>query len=241
MTQGPNNPTEKDGDDKNRHQRQQSREVIETILLDPFSTRAVTSAKVDPLVQKPNLVRLISFKDQQELSKKLNGFMMARMRSKEKEVGAGSSRRLARSSGGRDLTEQEAIEKCDDIKHCIVDLDVAHDRWPAFRGSSIFSLSSNSSTSWSVSLTDLDTSHLSVPNGRPISVIPEPYEEAIEQNVVELVDCTKKSVQEEATPNPRRISRNDVLRTRRWGRRICIPSHLLRPPLIRRQSSTQHY
>jgi len=242
--------------------RQASKEVIETIVLDPFGGVAPT-----PSLPKPDRIRLISFEDSQELSKKLGGFMLARMRSKDKEIG---QEEITSTSEGRTRGHEEPTTRPQEeaqMKHCFVDLDMAHDRWPAcLDGSSTFSLSSNSSTSFSTwaaaaASSASSTNDVLLPRqtGRSVSVLPYPtqYNDVVigegydgQQN---LAMMNKKKVkgndpstlQSTSTTNStkqrcaRPINRNDVVRTRQWGKRICIPSQLLRPPLIRRQSSTE--
>lgn len=248
--------------------RQPSKEVIETIVLDPFGCVAPT-----PLLPKPDRIRLISFEDSQELSKKLGGFMLARMRSKDKEMGQETTLTSEDLASGHE-EEPTRPQQHEEIKHCFVDLDMAHDRWPAcLDGSSTFSLSSNSSTSfttWATSNVSSSNDALLLPGktGRSVSVLPYPTQfndgvigETYDvQRNVELMNkkkgkghdpLTLYSTTTTASSNSssnnnsvkqrcaRPINRNDVVRTRQWGKRICIPSHLLRPPLIRRQSSTE--
>jgi hypothetical protein len=270
--------------------RQPSREVIETIVLDPFGPVGGGVAP-SPQLPKPDRIRMISFEDSQELSKKLGGFMLARMRSKDKDIGQGTtlSRSDSSTSAHEGLTRQQQPQQpprpVDDIKHCLVDLDMAHERWPAcLGGSSTFSLSSNSSTSWSAlaasSSNDvlLSQAHSSIGKERSVTILPYPTQwnefvvgDNYDGHSRELARMNKTMVNVHDLSTPRRsnssttgstttnsttssstnnnnnnkqrsgrsINRNDVVRTRQWGKRICIPSHLLRPPLIRRQSSTE--
>lgn len=257
-----------------------SKEVIETIILDPFEYNSIPKyekaavPKDDSRLERPGCVRLISFENQRDLSKKLHRFMLARMRSKEKDL-HGSLSLSSTCSSEEDciLTVSEPTTNgcaAVDRKHCIVDLDEAHDRWPAYLGPSKYALSSSSSSNNSSSRTsfgsktEFDAScFVGHGQGRPISVIPVPADSrepppsdggapAIKYNNYTLDPKQQRHPQSQAHPQQqlqpkqqqpqqpqRRINLKDVLRTRQWGRRVHIPTYLLRPPLIQRLPSSQ--
>lgn len=221
------------------------KEVIESIRLDPFNRE---SKDVDPELEKPSRSRLVSFEDQQELSKKII-MLLAKRSSERTDSKQGDDRQQKHSS--------------------IVDLDEAFDRWPP-RGTSrtdhdvVSSLLSSSSSSWKASnrsrLWSLGSDNVEfdpstyVNTGRTVEVIPEPKwartSKAVGRTAPNMNSSTTAGGKERGRDHPRQeadddthrkrgINLHDVLRTRQWGQRLRIPVQLLRPPLIRRQPSAE--
>jgi hypothetical protein len=237
--------------------RPNGREVIETLVLEPpFSAYAIKdfsefslssrknhhnnksmlSAAPHSSLEKPKQIRMVSFQGQQELTEKLNGVMLLH------------SFGQSMISSGKNHTEDHRP-----TKHCIVDLDEAFERYPPIPPS-LFTASWDSSD---CEYDDEDTPDFEVTNfsspasDHAISVIPEPPEEdwggawiqhsgpAFFSKKDQIAKGGNTSNRVGTSTQRRSIQRDDVLRTRHWGQRLRIPSHLLRPPMIQRQRSSE--
>jgi hypothetical protein len=238
--------------------RPNNREVIETLVLEPpvasydFEISLLSSSLFagGPSLEKPSRIRVVSFQNQQELTEKLNGVMMHSYYGKERSDDTLNETPM--TSADKHPNQPSPAQR--PIKHCIVDLDEAFERYPPIPPS-LFTSSWDSSDCGGCDAnssiiseqqcddcSDIEVTHFSSSSWRAsslqIEVIPEPSEEQWAAGLEG--GSSSKEVGGHRSNNNKNNNKSIVqLRKRHWGQRLRTPSHLLPPPMIGRQRSSE--